>query len=60
MRAFANAAPEKSVLNLVSTQQFSRSYNDSSSGVNLTPYSGVIFRGVVLTPKRSLKNPFQE
>ena len=44
MRAFANPAPEKSVLNLVSTQQFSRSYNDSSSGVNLTPYSGVIFK----------------
>ena len=42
MRAFANPAPEKSVLNLVST--FSRSYNDSSSGVNLTPYSGVIFK----------------
>ena len=53
MRAFANPAPEKSVLNLVSTQQFSRSYNDSSSGVNLTPYSRVI-----LTPKRSLKNSF--
>ena len=35
-----------------------RSYNNSSSGVNLTPYSGVIFRGVILTPKRSLKNSF--
>ena len=32
--------------------------NDSSSGVNLTPYSGVIFWGVILTPKRSLKNSF--
>ena len=26
--------------------------------VNLTPYSGVIFGGVILTPKRSLKNSF--
>ena len=25
---------------------------------SLTPYSGVIFRGVILTPKRSLKNSF--
>ena len=33
-------------------------YNNSSSGVNLTPYSEVIFRGVILTPKRSLKNSF--
>ena len=29
-----------------------------SSGVNLTPYGGVIFWGVILTPKRSLKNSF--
>ena len=34
------------------------SYNNSSSGVNLTLYSGVIFWGVILTPKRSLKNSF--
>ena len=27
------------------TQLFTRSYNNSSSGVNLTPYSGVIFGG---------------
>ena len=27
-------------------------------GTNLTPYSGVIFWGVILTPKRSLKNSF--
>ena len=40
------------------TQQFSRSYNDSSSGANLTLYSGVIFWGVILTPKSSLKNFF--
>ena len=26
--------------------------------VELTPYSGVIFGGVILTPKRSLKNSF--
>ena len=26
--------------------------------VELTPYSGVIFWGVILTPKRSLKNSF--
>ena len=32
--------------------------NNSSSAANLTPYSGVIFRGVTLTPKRSLKNSF--
>ena len=38
------------------TQQFLRSYNNSSSGFNLTPYSGVIFWGVILTPKTSLKN----
>ena len=44
--------------NVRSTQQFSRSYNNSSSGANLTPYSGVIFWGVILTPKRSLKNSF--
>ena len=41
-----------------SAQSFSRSYNHSSSGVNLTPYSGIIFFGVILTPKRSLKNSF--
>ena len=29
----------------------SGNYNNSSSGANLTPYSGVIFRGVILTPK---------
>ena len=34
------------------------SYNNSSSGAHLTPYSRVIFRGVTLTPKRSLKNSF--
>ena len=34
-----------------------QSFN-SSSGVNLTPNSGVIFWGVILTPKRSLKNSF--
>ena len=38
--------------------KFSRSYNNFSSGANLTPYSGVIFGGVILTPKRSLKNSF--
>ena len=36
----------------------SRSYNNSSSGANSTPYSGVNFWGVILTPKRSLKNSF--
>ena len=41
-----------------SAQSFSRSYNNSSSGVNLTPYSGIIFFGVILTPKRSIKNSF--
>ena len=39
-------------------QQFSRSYNNSSSEANVTPYSGVILGGVILTPKRSLKNSF--
>ena len=29
-----------------------------SSGAKLTPFSGVIFGGVILTPKRSLKNSF--
>ena len=38
--------------------QGARSYNNSSSGPKLTPYSGVIFLGVILTPKRSLKNSF--
>ena len=33
------------------------SYNNPSSGANLTPYSGVIFWGVTLTPKRGLNNP---
>ena len=42
------------------TQQFSRSCNNSSSGANVTPYSGVIFGGVILTPKRSLKNTFSK
>ena len=37
----------------VSHTVISTSYNNSSSGVNLTSYSGVI-----LTPKRSLKNSF--
>ena len=32
--------------------------NNSSGGVNLTPYSGVIFFEVILTPKRSLRNSF--
>ena len=36
----------------------SRSYNNSSSGVNSPRYSGGIFWGVILTPKRSLKNSF--
>ena len=27
-------------------------------GANLTPYSGIIFWGVILTPKRSLKDSF--
>ena len=27
-------------------------------GVDLTPYSGVILGGAILTPKRSLKNSF--
>ena len=35
-----------------------KSYNNSSSGVNLTSYSEAIFGGVMLTPKRSLKNSF--
>ena len=34
------------------------SYNNSSSGADLTRQSGVIFWGVILTPKRSLKNSF--
>ena len=42
----------------IHTQSFSRSYNNSSSGANSTPYNGVIFGGVILTPKRSLKNAF--
>ena len=33
-------------------------FRELSSGANLTPYSGVIFEGVILTPKRSLKNSF--
>ena len=37
----------------VATQQFSRSYNNSSIGANLSPYSGVFWGGVILTPKRS-------
>ena len=40
------------------TQYFSKSSNNSSRGANLTPYSGVIFWGVILTPNRSLKNSF--
>ena len=36
----------------------SKSYTFDSSGTNLTPYNGVIFWGVILTPKRSLKNSF--
>ena len=38
--------------------QSSNSYTFDSSGANLTPYNGVIFWGVILTPKRSLKNSF--
>ena len=34
-----------------------KSFNNSSSGVDLNPYS-VFFFGVILTPKRSLKNSF--
>ena len=34
-----------------------KSFNNSSSGVNFNPYS-VFFCGVILTPKRSLKNSF--
>ena len=30
----------------------------TSSGANLTPYCGVIFWGVILTPTRGLKNSF--
>ena len=37
---------------------FKELYNNSSSGANLTPYSGVIFWGVIFTPKKSLKNSF--
>ena len=37
---------------------FKELYNNSSSGANLTPYSGVTLWGVILTPKRSLKNFF--
>ena len=36
----------------------SKSYTFDSSETNLTPYNGVIFWGVFLTPKRSLKNSF--
>ena len=36
----------------------SKSYTFDSSETNLTPYNGVIFWGVILTPKRSLKNFF--
>ena len=44
---------------LVSGQRYLRSVIfNSSSGANLTPYSGVMFGGVILTPKRSLKNSF--
>ena len=32
--------------------------NNSSGGVNLTPYSGVIFFEVILTPKRKFKELF--
>ena len=39
-------------------QWFLKSYNNSSRGVSLTPYTGVIFWGVILTPKWSLKNSF--
>ena len=38
--------------------QSSNSYTFDSSGANLTPYNGVIFWGVIFTPKRSLKNSF--
>ena len=46
------------LLRIYDTQQFSRSYNNSSSEVNFTPYSGVILGGVTLTPERSLRNSF--
>ena len=45
---------------IIRTHSNFQSYINSSSGVNLTPYSGVVFWGVILTPKRSLKNSFSE
>ena len=39
-------------------QLFSRSYNTSSSGVNLTPYSGVIFWGSYFNSKMEFKELF--
>ena len=39
--------------------QSSKSYTFDSSGANLTPLQwSYFFRGVILTPKRSLKNSF--
>ena len=38
--------------------QSSNGYTFDSSGANLTRYNGVIFWGVILNPKRSLKNSF--
>ena len=45
-------------INFVATQEFSRSYNNSSSGVNLTPYSGVIFGGSYFNSKKEFKELF--
>ena len=39
-------------------QQFSRSYNDSSRGANLTLYSGVIFWGSYFNSKKEFKELF--
>ena len=41
-----------------SAQSFSRSYNNSSSGVNLTPYSGIIFFWSYFNSKKEYKELF--
>ena len=40
------------------TQSFLRSYNNSSSGVNLSPYSGVIFGGSYFNSKKEFEELF--
>ena len=46
------------IFGIPSIQGIHTCYNNSFSRVNLTPYSEVICLGVILTPKRSLRNSF--